>query len=951
MEYGSLYLVAEELISSIQQSAEQGRKLAGLIYNSACYILDRSITAWYKTLAVQDRLAYSEKTEAVGLLTKDREKEAWVQKLKALLKIPWILPIYEYKAGIALDVSRRVLQSELSNYILKDVEIDYEGEFAYYLLRRGIPPPDVKLVGLAVHMRNIGFDDDKFDYVGNTLKRDAYSDARTSILEMGAPSARNIPHAGFVRASEKSLCPHGPQSLYSPWTFFTQGAMQRRTPLSNWTGYLLVWEYMSHQHALKYIRLCAWKTEVEAALQIEALHYQLFNYPSWSYLLGQVALEIATLQVSVPRVVHSMNLPERLFVRKGFDPSEYQHSYMVGTTLSIVRSIVKRGRTVERIKKLFSNKKLLEKWAAAVGKTQVSIPYDPSRLRFLTGLITRLRLVDDLDARKDLLERFRKATVLRDHFYFDKASGTRICCEHVAEEARLLSIGAPDMDELKARFASDSSSSVIGMDFVDPRIVECQYCGADLGSVWYVSRETEESFQARAGESFLDDDIGSAVVKLLASHSVITDLGPLDVTRVVKMLIEGPLNRELGKLSRSNPTERVQKEVFVTLSAIVSALRVVSLAGAPLEVSKTNLERHISKDYIDVFKVIGVLPSEAIERMFRYWGTALSKYYSDSELLVRNVVDELLGDKADERVLRYYDAVLLYPLKVYGYTKVKSDAKTKAEGKGKATKTVAPPPVEEVDVASIKNSRARKYYDLLRSEVGSAPRVRPVPPGVDAIYVRREERLVANKKLEPTKHYASAEAMVKEEDAFRDAVFYICPELLLHPTKSPFEGVGMEEYRLGPHTFAPGKGCTRCGIDTSFTVSPTYFKKYSKLVMEKWVSAKPPVTVPCSEPEPPKVKRAAHKDDAEYDKKLIKRFSDAYGWQAIPDPSLSSELGHIMLDLGYVEIGEALITRFDEKKAKTAWNRFLEWVLGKEAPLVNKLLLRLRSRKAGAKLR
>jgi hypothetical protein len=962
MEYNKLYVIAEELITTLTDGTETGRKLTGLLYNTACYVLDRQITAWYKSVPMQDRVPFSDQTLEVGLLRKEEDREEWVRRLRTILKIPWILPIYSYKTGLPIDVSRRIQIARHPTCLVNDIDLGPNDPKLFTLQRGSLPPPDVKLIGLATYGYRVSFDQDRLDYVSQSLKRETYSASRTAILDTGAMHARNIPSAGFLRGSDVALGKEDYAYATSFWMAQCQGAMSHKTPLGNWIDYKGNIYSGNVSDQLQMRTIAYWRDPTSASLQVDALYYQLFNFPSWNYLLSQVNLRAPRLDAPPSIVSNLVPMYAVQPPRRGHSTERMIFGTTVDTSMSAVMKLVKHGRAKERIRKIFNDKSLLAKWLGIIIATghAEKAAYDPSKVRYYQTRLSKIKMTGDLDERKLIYGKMLEGLTLKDHFYYDTRSGVQIFCEHIMEEARLLSIGAEDMEEVKLKYSDNASAVKISgseIAFADPRIIECKYCGADLGSIWYVVRATEESYNALAGENFLDDDVSFIVVRLMASHSIITDLSPLEVSRAVKSLVEGPLNIALGQVARSDPKDRLQKEKFLYLSSIVSVIHVIWKGGAPLELNLNNLEKHLSKEYIDIFGVIGIQPSEAITRMLTYWGASLSKFYSDPESLVTNTVSDLLGDRGNDALRRYYKSTVLHPLKVYGLTKV---VRTEKEGEGKATKTTkttkAPKVTklgklgklgkieEEIDESKLEKS-GNLFAIRYAKSIGESSPLRIINSGSSRTYSKRESRVVELRGVVPMQRLASYGVKTSEE-VFLDATTYICPELLLHPESSPFEDVLMSEYSIGQHIFGTDGKCTRCGLIEGEDPTATYTAKYRSVVEKKWKGTSPPVSVALV-PEPsPLWKRDTYKDDPDYNRALVKRFGDLYGWQTLPDPSLSKEIGYIMLSLGYLEPGEVLIKTFDERKMKTAWNRFIDWALTQKDNIVRTVLVRLRSGKA-----
>ena len=730
MEYNALYLVTEELITNTPHNTEDGRKTANLLYNGACYLLDRSIVAWYKTIPIQDRMTLSEDISPIGLLNKDQDSKIWVQQLKAILKVPWLLPIYSYKRGIEIDVSRRTLMDRLPACIVEDPPLPL-----HLCMRFSIPPPGVRLAGIAIYGYGIEHDDAHFDYVGTSLRREAYSSARTSVLEMGAESAHNIPAAGFVRASGRQLCPKGGAAKYSPWAFLGEGGLYTETPLYYWSRIPLRMDRKTVQDIKAVLEISKWSTEEQAVREIEILYYQLFAFPSWNYMLSRIDLNVEEpFGGWIPNVVVAPIGPP-LAPRKPIENVGAQNAFIIGLSIPNIRKLVRGVPILEAFRKVLSDGALSTKWARSLGKFK-AIPHDMARIKYFLSLITKVRQLESLDSRRRILDKIRRETALEDHFYRDILSGSILFCEHVFEEMVLLSKGSTDLDELQQKYVRDRSTLALGglgVDFDDVRTFECRYCGADLGSIWFVTTPTEETFASIAETPIAEDDFNNIIYKLVQSGALETELELYELTSVVRSLVELPMMNEIKRLARSDPTERLEKEKLIVFSSIVAGLHALEVTHVPLRISVVKLEKFLSKEYVDTLRIVGQLPAKLIQRMLTYWGTSLSKYYTEPIQILNNCVMTLLGSKVNTQLIRHYIDLNLYPMRLYGYTK----AARKVEQTDSMSVILG---MEDrlQPMASIKNAYAKRYAETILSP-RPITKYRPVSKWIDAIYWRSEQ--------------------------------------------------------------------------------------------------------------------------------------------------------------------------------------------------------------------
>jgi len=943
MELAAAYLAAEELISSIPTDTESGRLRRAAIYNGAAFFLDYAISAWYKRIAIEDRLpVYNE------------EEPVWRQRLALLTKIPWVVPIYARTEGIRFQLSRSLQARRSPNYLMWETSPPpSEGDQPTLdTFRYGPPLDEWNCIGIAFNVHSLATDEPKADLTSDTSMRDVYGNARTSLMEMGAKHARNIPKAGIIFSPFVEICPGSMNRFSSEWAHMVQCALYHPSPLQRWTG-LRVGSKITAT-----IVLATWKNEKGAAAEVEGLFYQLSTMVSWVYLLGCLDLRSASIPTPFPvtpaerevqelmKVVVRAQREHRPTRSRSLNRSVAVTSFIAWAIFEAMQSERKRvpsgvPGTQRGIHLMLSVPKFKASVLDRLKSIKAIASYNPGRIRMLQEMARTIAIVSSLSERKRILVKLRSELVARNHFFWDKRAPVRIFCEHEMERLSMLSTGGVNEEELIREYSSDSRNALAGMaglPILAPTLVECKYCGADLGTNWLVTIGNEEDIEnvQRVEGTYLDDDAGLILSKLLTSRSVETRLLPTDMLRVIKHIIQVPLGVENRKLSKTNPPDKGIKEQFLLLAAIITVIDVLSSNGAPIKVNRVALEAHISKEYIDMLQKLGILPVDAIGRMMKYWSATLVKHIANPEALIKNSVLELAGVKEDKFLALFYATAMAFPLRL-------------------------PKPDTPLSEALPIKVPSRRQY--LLDQLSTAPAV----DSNERIFLLRLPPVIATKRdphvrLPPKTSLVIRSASVGTVDTtitreqFEEAVMYICPEILLHPITTPHgfpdgddESAALfaPSILLVPHRFDGGKTCKWCRIDKSYDFDDAYFNRYGGAVQKEWIAAIPSEKMTCkiSEPYAPiKVVELT----ASIDKELHRRFSSKFGWYTGPDYRFARELAFIAVGIGYYKIGAALLrfccpTEECWKIITTAWNLFMQWGLEQKDGLTERTLDRLRS--------
>lgn len=973
MDLAAAYLAAEELISSIPTVTESGRLKSASIYNAVSYLLDDSVSAWYKRVATQDRLPDIESGRI-----------PWEKMFNMLVHVPWIVPVYAKTGGIDMVVNRKLHLFSAPTYLLK--EVPWGDQALMFGWRGGPPYKGLQCVGLVICPYTITLDEPRLDFTASSTRREVYSNARSSLLEMGATNTRNMPCAGIVRASNVTLCPIGMNRLLSIWRLNTQGALYNPSPIQRWIGLQIPddkWEY--DEKFFTPIVIGKWSNEIEAQLAVEALFFQVATLSTWNYIQGSLDLRSDPLSMvfkptTLPSEYKSLRRIIPLAIRASAKKREKNAfdgdvGFILHSLLKVIRSKKihlprKTLGIVEAVRLFMIDSDIRRKTINDLSAVKSSAKFDPKRVKRLRGIIETIRMVASLNERKKLLEKLRAELMLKDHFYWDIESGIRLMCEHEMSVITDLTRGISDPDAIVQKF-SRTSLSGIDAEVSSPAILECKYCGQDLGTIWLVNVTSpdEEEYARQIEGSYLDSDIGIIIGKLLSSQAIQTKVLPSDITKVVDAVINGPLGAEFAKMAKGSTRDRPIKERFLTLAAIVSVLLAIEKSNGPLTFNIPALEALMSKEYIDILQKVGLLPKTAVQRMIEYWPKTLSKHLPNPQTTIRNAIAEMTGTGDSAALLEIYQSSTAYPVNM----KIGQNLSDIDHNKVKSPS--AKLYIEEMKMVGLIKPDQLKFYSIKRFN-----------------YTPKEPRLYVPKSVPPIIRSSEAGRASEEdaEESFAEAISSICPELILRPIsgnafyksrkidESDTPQIYANTIKLGSHTITSSNGkrfCKFCLIPFGYRYDKSYYTKYRKAIesIEKRSFAK---AFECSVHTKPKpVEKADIKLDASLDKELQSEFSHKFGWSLGPDRSILTELSRILSAIGYQGIAIMFASELSKtvervhnisknesikhdnhsseptstlltKLILTGWNLFMKWMLKQKDDLAIRTLNRFRSIRA-----
>jgi hypothetical protein len=973
MDLAAAYLAAEELISSIPTDTEAGRIKAISIYNAAAHLLDDAVGAWYKRVSISDRL--------VGV---EKGRLSWERQFGLLMRVPWIVPIYAQSGGIDVHISRRLHTFSAPNHLLKEKGVGWNDPALMSGWRGGPPRKGLQCVGMAICMYTIALDEPRLDLMSSSSMRDVYGSARSSLLEMGAAHTRNIPYAGIIRASNMPICPIGMNRLGSDWNLNIQGAMYHSSPLQRWIGKPVYHrENGSVFFDLEPVIIAKWSNEYEAQMEVESIFFQVATMRTWNYLLESLDLKSDPLPKVFPVMPISspyLEMQHVLPIVKRFATKNREANLNNGTIGFILHSLAKAITTkkirlpkrvngvIRAMRLFFVNSSIRNKTLADLVTIKTSAKYNPSRIGKLRRMTEAIKMLASLNDRKRILEKLRAELTFRDHFYWDKESGIRVFCEHELAALSNLAHGVSDPDAIVQKFSSGTTGAS-DLSVTRPTILECKYCGQDLGTIWLVNISSPEEIEyARQVEgTYLDTDIGAIVGRLLSNQSLQTKLLPSDITRIIDTVVSNPLGAEFNKIAKGGASDRPIKEQFLTLAATISVLHALEQSGAQLSLNLTSLDALLSKEYIDLLQKIGLLPRIAIQRMLDYWPKTLSRHLPNPQDTIRNAVIEVTGSKDDAVLGQLYQSALAFPV-------------TMKVGQH----------LSDINIEKLKSASAKIYVTELR---------RTSPPEHLEFYriqgfnkTAREPRIYTPKSVVPVIRSADIGKAKSEgsEESFAETVMNICPELLLHPMEGkqfyeakekmsdkdivqpvalpsdstdeskeepaikgsgrsnrsvrpirpvrsnrsvrpirPVRSTGSSENRsasgiystlvsLETHLFISkgeqSKVCKWCSIPSDHQYNKDYYAKYRKAVEDlekKAITSFFECSMAKKGPSeaPGKV---SVKLDSTLNKSLHQEFSRRFDWALGPDPSILLELSNIIAAIGYYQLSRLFSSELSE---------------------------------------
>ena len=899
-ELSSIYIAVAEEIGNLPR---RERQQANIIYNAACYALDYHIRAWYKSPNGIDRCVDDSSDTSGGGGEGGVKSRCGGDPLTRLFQVPWLLPILSREDGIDVTFKRELQAHILPNYILLD-----EGRL---VRRHGNPSSTLKCVGFGFCAVNLATDQELLDMTKDAHLREIYSDAQVAFLEMGAKHTRNIPRAGIVFPSPHELTLTSRDRMASVWKSTIQGGLFRPSAIYRW-----IQRYDTH-HLFKALEdihfstddilpIVTWKSIEEAKQWIDVLYYQISSLVSYSYLLDKPGGTIRSMPPITP-CPPPINKPFPLNLITVHHPSRCRGE---GVTLlaytyiyPFLKTIIKNKGPIERMKLFLSSSDVRSQVIKAVRRSQPS-QYDPKRARYLQRLAHRIRSMSSLSERERSLVSLRKELVFKNHRYIDKVTSSPMFCEHELDALKRISIGEDDPQPILDKYALDPNHTVFTI--FSPTIIECKYCGMDLGSNWLVGKESESTYQSAELNIIFD--------RLLSSKSiVIQHTTPSHLYQIVERIIKPPLAFEAKRMTSSS--DRVEKMTFYHLAAIVASINTLSSAGAPVRVDKNALEAHLSKEYVAVLQRLGLVATNAIERILSYWDKVMVKQLSSPASLIENSVLDIIGTREDNVLLDFYTTALKSPLR----SKEPWD-------KMKPTKP----------------SLKRYLNSILSTELPPHGRRKP------HAYTKRNPHIRVDKMIQPSRHtYAFTRPSSMGSEGVALAVKFICPELLIHPKKGDTIGPPIS---FGPHDFVAssgnrssieGKTCSRCHIPSDYSVTPAYLSKYKKVVETEWLLAKPAPMPSCRSPRQTKIIGGPVPTIEKMDMKLHQRFSHTHGWQGELRSNDLNELIYLVAGIGFYRLARD-IQSGKINLLPTAWNRFMTWALGETKEVVSDILHRFR---------
>lgn len=768
--------------------------------------------------------------------------------------------------------------------------------------RGGVPYPGLRCVGLAMSPISLSHDEPRLDFTAPSTMRDVYSNARSSLIESGATHTRNIPYAGIIHASNIMLCPIGMNRLGSEWCLNVQGAFYHSTPISRWADPYTDWfEALKDfaPHISRPIVLAMWDRprsevpafgmELEAQMAIESVFYQIATMRDWNYLHESIDLrsdplprnfpvssqpaEYKSLAKILPLVVHSPT-KGRAIVRLNGEIGFILHSlYKVMKSRKVslprrVRGVMKalrilfsdadssrdaspsRGASPSRESAASTRSKreaakvggeVMSKVVSDLRSIKSTTLYNPSRIKKLRQMVETIKILASLVERKKVLDRLRAELTFHDHFYNDKETGVRAFCEHEIEVLHNLTRGVMDIDEIVQKFSSSArAQGSYDMSIAMPNVLECKYCGQDLGTIWLVNVSSPEEIEyaQQIEGTFLDTEIGGFIAKLYASQSIQTKAMPSEVTRIVDAISNIPLGIEYLKMQKANVRDRYSKEKFLALAATVSLLNALQQSGAPIVFDMSSLDALLAKEYIDLLQKVGLLPKDAIKRMLEYWPKTLSRHLPNPSAIIRNAVIELSGVEGDTVLGRFYTSAVAYPV-------------TMKVGQTIADPNTDPRP-ERIKADKLRSASTKTYMDEMRRTTPIDPRSEharvdlraglgaktdPHTRSAMALYRvpmlstwRNDPRIYFPKGVQKVSRTSEiGEVHIEDrEAAFSQTIMSVCPELLLHPMegKKFYELIAASGrmssiFALAPATSAPATSAPATSVPETETKTET----------------------------------------------------------------------------------------------------------------------------------